>query len=62
MCCLEKGTEDNLWVYPQTHCDGIAALSGEKPLILSLRATYVIHFNKCPENDSNVIKSVALIF
>ncbi len=46
----------------QTHCDVIAALSGQKPLILSLRAIFVKYFNKCLENDNNVVKSVAFIF
>ncbi len=30
-----------LSVHPQTHCDVIVALSGQKPLILSLRARFV---------------------
>ncbi len=51
-----------IWrVHPQTHCDVIAALSGQKLLILSLRAKFVKIFNKCLENDNNVVKSVAFI-
>ncbi len=51
-----------MWrVHPQTHYDVIAALSGQKPLILSLRARIVNLFNKCLENDNNVVKSVAFI-
>ncbi len=48
-------------VHPQTHCDVIAALSCQKPLILSLRARFVNNFNKFFENDDNVVKSVAFI-
>ncbi len=51
-----------IWrVHHQTHCDVIAALSGQKPLILSLRARFVNFFNKCIENDNNVVKSVSFI-
>ncbi len=51
-----------IWrVHPQTHCDVIAALSGQKPLILSLRARFVKSVDKCLENDNNVVKSVAFI-
>ncbi len=51
-----------IWrVHPQTHCDFIAALSGQKRLILSLRARFVNFFNKCLENDINVVKSVTFI-
>ncbi len=51
-----------IWrVHPQTHCDVIAALSGQNPLILSLRARFVKLFNTCLENDNNVVKSVAFI-
>ncbi len=47
-----------IWrVHPQTHCDVIAALSGQKPLILSLRARIVNKINKCHENDNNEVKS-----
>ncbi len=51
-----------IWrVHPQTHCDVIAALSGQKPLILSLRARFVKSFNTCLEKHNNVVKSVAFI-
>ncbi len=51
-----------IWrVHPQTHCDVIAALSGQKPLILSLRARFVIFLNKCIDNDNNIVKYVAFI-
>ncbi len=51
-----------IWrVRPQTHCDVITILSGQKPLILSLRARFVKRFNKCLKNDNNVVKSVAFI-
>ncbi len=51
-----------IWrIHPQTHCDVIAALSCQKPLILSLRARFVKYFNTCLENDNNVVKSVAFI-
>ncbi len=51
-----------IWrVHPQTHSDVIAALSGQKLLIFSLRARFVIFFNKCLEHDNNVVKSVAFI-
>ncbi len=51
-----------IWrVHSQTHCDVIAALSGQKPLILSLMARFVKFVNKCLENDNNVVKSVAFI-
>ncbi len=49
-------------VHPQTHCDVIAALSGQKPLILSLRARFVNIVKKCLENDNNVVKFVAFIY
>ncbi len=39
----------------------IAALSGQKPLILSLMATFVNYFNTCLENYNNVVKSAAFI-
>ncbi len=48
-------------VHPQTHCDVIAAISGQKPLIFSIRARFVNVFNKCLENNNNVVKSVAFI-
>ncbi len=48
-------------VHPQTHCDVIATLSGQKPLILSLRARFLKFFNKCLENDNNLVISVAFI-
>ncbi len=54
-------SSNSLWFHPQTHCDVIAALSGQKPLILSLRARFVKYFNKCLENDNNIVKSVAFI-
>ncbi len=48
-----------IWrVHPQTHCDIIVALSGQKPLLLSLRAIFVNLFNKCLENDKSVVKSI----
>ncbi len=51
-----------IWsVHPQTHCDVIAALLGQTPLILSLRARFVNFCNKCLENDNNVVKYVAFI-
>ncbi len=51
-----------IWkVHPQIHCDVIGALSGQKQLILSLRARFVKNFNKCLEHDKNVVKSVAFI-
>ncbi len=51
-----------IWkVHPQTHCGVIAALSGQKPLILSLRARFVNYFSKCLKNYNNVVKSVACI-
>ncbi len=44
-----------------SHCEIIAVLSGQKPLILSLRARFVKQFNKCLKNDNNVVKSIAFI-
>ncbi len=47
-----------LWrVLPQTHCDVIAALSGQTSLISSLRARFIHFCNKCLKNDNNVVKS-----
>ncbi len=57
--CLEKVTGINWWSHPQTQCDVIAALSCQKPLILSLRARVVKYFNNCLANDNNVVTSVA---
>ncbi len=62
LCVAWKKALRIIWtVHPQTHCDVIAVLSGQKPLIMSLRARFVKYFNKCLENDNNVVKSVAFI-
>ncbi len=45
----------------RSYRDVIAARSGQKPLILSLRARFVNICNKCLANDNNVVKSVAFI-
>ncbi len=60
-CDNRKALRIILRVHPQTHCDVIAAFSGQKTLILSLRARFVKCFNKCLEHDNNVVKSVAFI-
>ncbi len=62
LCVAWRKAQRIIWrVHPQTHCDVIAALSGQKPLILSLRARFVNFFNKCLEHDNNVVKFVAFI-
>ncbi len=48
-------------MHPQTYFDVIAAFSGQKSLILSLRARFVNSFYKFLANDNNVVKSVAFI-
>ncbi len=62
LCVAWRKSLRIIWrVHHHTHCDVIAALSGQKPLILNLRARFVNVFNKCLENDNNVVKSVAFI-
>ena len=48
-----------LWGVPHhTHCDLIAALSGQKPLLLNLKERFCRFVNKCNNTFNSVVKTV----